>query len=156
MVCSIDYCNSICCSNQIITTVTRLRILGIIIPYIIGLLWLCVAYSQYKKILDLYNESAISVVPSRWEEPFGRVALEASSRGCALIISNKGGLTEAITNGIVIKKLNSTSLYNAIKKIIENPSLMKKLQRDSLKNFSLTNKNTALKIDNYRSQMLKF
>ena len=60
MVCSIDYCNTICCSNKIVTTVTRLRILGIIIPYIIGLLWLCVAYSQYKNILDLYKIITIS------------------------------------------------------------------------------------------------
>ena len=35
------------------------------------------------------------------EEPFGRTSLEASSRGCAVIISNRGGgLPETITNGI--------------------------------------------------------
>ncbi len=118
--------------------------------------YILLGFKKHEYIMNFLKKVNICVVPSRWEEPFGRVALEASSRGCALIISNKGGLTEAITNGIVIKKLNSTSLYNAVKKIIENPSLMKKLQRDSLKNFSLTNKNTALKIDNYRSQMLKF
>ena len=27
------------------------------------------------KILDLYKKSSISVVPSRWEEPFGRTAI---------------------------------------------------------------------------------
>ena len=118
--------------------------------------YILMGFKKHDYIMNFLKKVNICVVPSQWEEPFGRVALEASSRGCALIIRNKGGLTEAITNGIVIKKLNSTSLYNAIKKIIENPSLMKKLQRDSLKNFSLTNKNTALKIDNYRSQMLKF
>jgi glycosyltransferase involved in cell wall biosynthesis len=38
-------------------------------------------------------------VCSRWEEPFGRVALEASSRGCAVtIITNRGGLPEAVTD----------------------------------------------------------
>ena len=118
--------------------------------------YILLGFKKHDYIMNFLKKVNICVVPSQWEEPFGRVALEASSRGCALIISNKGGLTEAITNGIVIKKLNSTSLYNAIKKIIENPKLMKKLQKDSLKNFSLTNKNTALKIDNYRSQMLKF
>ena len=30
------------------------------------------------KILDLYKKSSISVVPSRWEEPFGRTAMESA------------------------------------------------------------------------------
>lgn len=118
--------------------------------------YILLGFKKHKYIMNFLKNVNICVVPSRWEEPFGRIALEASSRGCALVISNKGGLTEAITNGIVIKKLNSTNLYNAIKKIIENPILMKKFQRDSLNNFTLTNKNAAFKIDNYRSQILKF
>jgi len=118
--------------------------------------YILLGFKKHKYIMNFLKKVNICVVPSRWEEPFGRIALEASSRGCALIISNRGGLTEAITNGIVIKKLTSASLFNAIKKTIESPSLMKKLQRDSLKNFSLTNKNAALQIDNYRSQILKF
>ena len=118
--------------------------------------YILLGFKKHKYIMNFLKNVNICVVPSRWEEPFGRIALEASSRGCALVISNKGGLREAITNGIVIKKLNSTNLYNAIKKIIENPILMKKFQKDSLNNFTLTNKNAAFKIDNYRSQILKF
>ena len=44
----------------------------------------------HKKILDLYNLSSISVVPSRWEEPFGRTAMESAAHGCATITSQKG------------------------------------------------------------------
>jgi len=40
--------------------------------------------------LNLYNKTSISVVPSTWEEPFGRTSLEAASRGCATIISKRG------------------------------------------------------------------
>ena len=47
-------------------------------------------------------------------EPFGRSSLEASSRGCAVIISDKGGLKETITNAIVIKELNYINIYNQL------------------------------------------
>ena len=49
---------------------------------------------SHKKVMDYLSKSEIAIIPSRWEEPFGRTALEASSRGCATIISTKGGLTE--------------------------------------------------------------
>ena len=45
----------------------------------------------HKKVLKYLSKSEIAIIPSRWEEPFGRTALEASSRGCATIISNTGG-----------------------------------------------------------------
>jgi glycosyltransferase involved in cell wall biosynthesis len=38
----------------------------------------------------------VLVVPSRWDEPFGVVALEAIACGCAVIGSSGGGLPEAI------------------------------------------------------------
>lgn len=36
------------------------------------------------------------VIPSRWAEPFGMVALEGIASGCAIIGSDQGGLPEAI------------------------------------------------------------
>ena len=52
----------------------------------------------HKDTLKIYNYTSISVVPSFWEEPFGRTAMEAASRGCATIISKKGGLVETISS----------------------------------------------------------
>jgi glycosyltransferase involved in cell wall biosynthesis len=40
------------------------------------------------------TRAAIVVVPSRWAEPFGLVALEALASGAALICSPRGGLPE--------------------------------------------------------------
>ena len=42
---------------------------------------------NHKKILQYYNKSAISVVPSKWQEPFGRTAMESAAAGCATITS---------------------------------------------------------------------
>ena len=55
-------------------------------------------------VLDIYNKSSITIVPSLWEEPFGRSSLEAGSRGNAVILSKKGGLPETIHNPIFFKK----------------------------------------------------
>ena len=51
------------------------------------------------RLLIIYKKSSIAVVCSRWDKPFGRTSLEASANGCAVIISNRGGLPETLTNG---------------------------------------------------------
>ena len=45
-----------------------------------------------------------------WKNKF-----EASANGCAVIISNKGGLPETITNGIILKKLTVNEIYQKIR-----------------------------------------
>ena len=44
---------------------------------------------NHDKTLKYYEKSKIAVSPSTWEEPFGRTSMEAGSRGCATIISNR-------------------------------------------------------------------
>ena len=112
-------------------------------------------FLNHKKVLKIFEQSSIAVVCSRWEEPFGRTSLEASSRGCAVIISNRGGLPETITNGIILRNLNSSSLFNSIEKLITDPKKLKFLQKESLKNFYLTDKFISSKIDNYRSSIIQ-
>ena len=45
-------------------------------------------------VLAAMRAAAIVVVPSRWDEPFGLVALEAMAHGAALVCSPNGGLRE--------------------------------------------------------------
>ena len=99
-------------------------------------------FLNHKKTLDILNQSEIAVVPSRWEEPFGRTALEASSRGCATIISNKGGLTETTDHAIILKKLDYKTLYKEIKNLIINVkkrSLIQKKSRGNIRHIILNN-----------------
>jgi len=95
-------------------------------------------FLNHKTTLDILSKSEIAVVPSRWEEPFGRTALEASSNGCATIISNKGGLIETTDQAIILKKLDENNLYKEIKKLILNVKKRKHIQRDSRKNVKHT------------------
>ncbi len=112
-------------------------------------------FIEHKKVLDIYKKTSIAVVCSRWDEPFGRTSLEASSNGCAVIISNRGGLPETITNGLILKHLDEDELFNKLEKLIKDKKLRKSLQKLSHKNFYLTHKHISKKIDDYRDLKLK-
>jgi glycogen(starch) synthase len=46
-------------------------------------------------LAEQLNRHRVIVVPSRWQEPFGLVALEGIACGCRAIIAESGGLLEA-------------------------------------------------------------
>jgi glycosyltransferase involved in cell wall biosynthesis len=112
-----------------------------------------IGFQNHKKVLEIFKKTSISVACSRWEEPFGRTSLEAASRGCAVIISKRGGLPETITNGIILEKLTASNVYKEIKKLIDNENQRIKLQKLSLKNFYLTDDFISKKIDFYRDNI---
>jgi len=110
----------------------------------------------HNKVLDYLSKSEIAVIPSRWEEPFGRTALEASSRGCATIISNTGGLPETTDYAIKLKKLDTKNIENEIIKLIRNDKLRKHIQIKS-KNFVKHKlKINSQKIDLMRNSLFPF
>ena len=101
-----------------------------------------------------FIKSDISVVCPRKSEPFGRTALEASSAGCALIISDKGGLREASPKAMKLKKLTVKNVEKSIKKLIKDQSFKKSLQKRIYKHFYLTNNYISKKIDRYRDKLI--
>ena len=88
----------------------------------------------HNEILNYYKKSSISIVPSRWQEPFGRTAMESAAYGCATITSKKGGLPETFENSLFINKINETQLFKIIEKLILNKSYRKKIQLKNLNN----------------------
>ena len=110
-------------------------------------------FLKHNKVLSYLNSSEIAVVPSRWEEPFGRTALESSSRANATIISNRGGLPETTDHCITLSKLNYRELYKQIKILILKPKLRKKIQADGFKNVKHTIIDNCLKIDQIREEI---
>ncbi len=112
-------------------------------------------FLKHKKVLNILNKSEIAVVPSRWEEPFGRTALESSSRACATIISNRGGLPETTNHCVILKKLNSKELYKEIKKLILNTKYRKKIQNGGFKNVKHLVKNNSEFIDKIRVSLIQ-
>ena len=48
----------------------------------------------------VFNQIGCLVVPSQWEEPFGRVVVESYGYGVPVIGSNCGGIPELIDDGV--------------------------------------------------------
>ena len=111
-------------------------------------------FKKHNEVLNIFKKTSITVACSRWEEPFGRTSLEASANGCAVIITNKGGLPETVTDAKILQNLNEKSLTKLISNLIEDDRTRKNLQKKSILNFYLTHKFVSKKIDDYRSEKL--
>ena len=108
----------------------------------------------HDKILNYYKKSSISVVPSRWQEPFGRTAMESAAFGCATITSMNGGLPETFENSLFIKKINEQELYKIIQKLIKNSNYRKHIQKLNFKNVKHKLDDHVNKIDSIKNFFL--
>ena len=111
-----------------------------------------IGFASHEYVLKVLEKVSISVVCSRWEEPFGRTSLEAASRGSAVIISKKGGLPETSKSAILMQELSIKNIYDAIEKLILNQILLKKTQQQNYKNFKFDHKYISKLIDDVRDQ----
>jgi len=104
--------------------------------------------------LNLYNKTSISVVPSTWEEPFGRTSLEAASRGCATIISKRGGLKETVNHAIFLNEINQREVFNKMELLIKDNKLRKRIQKNLFTNILHKLDINSKKIDDYRDEII--
>jgi glycosyltransferase involved in cell wall biosynthesis len=110
-------------------------------------------FKENSFILNKLKEVSIATVPSRWDEPFGRSSLEAASRGCALILSNRGGLRETTNHSLILNDISEKDLFNKLDFLIKNKKFRKDLQKKTYKDFKLTNSYAAKQIDNLRNEL---
>ncbi len=109
-------------------------------------------FTSHENVLKKLKNVSISVVCSRWEEPFGRTSLEAASRGSAVIISKKGGLPETTKSAILLKELNSRNIYSEIENLILNRNKLTYFQKLNYRNFRFDHKYISKIIDDIRDQ----
>ena len=114
-----------------------------------------IGYKKNSEVLDYYSKSEIAVGNSVWDEPLGRIAIEASSRKCLPIISNKAGLSESKNIAIVLKKNSSSELVNILKKITKDKVLRRRKQKLFYKNNNFDLKIISKKLDNLRFEIIK-
>src|SRR5262249_24308079 len=80
----------------------------------------------------LLNQHRALVVPSRWAEPLGIVALEGIACGCVVVGSREGGLPEAIGPcGLTFENGNARELANRLKELLLNPGKIDALRKES-------------------------
>ena len=52
------------------------------------------------EVMRMRQESLLEVVPSIYPESFGRAALEALANGLPVVVSDRGGLTDIVQDGV--------------------------------------------------------
>lgn len=78
------------------------------------------------------NQHRILIVPSRWAEPFGIVALEAIACGCMVIGSANGGLPDAIGPcGFTFPNGDDKALAEMVEWVLRDPSLIAERLREA-------------------------
>jgi glycosyltransferase involved in cell wall biosynthesis len=92
---------------------------------------------SHGKILKLLKKSSICLVPSVWEEPFGRISMEASIYGNAVILSNRGGLSETSKYHIKLKNLHVNNIFKEINNLILDKKKLSKLQKKSFFDYKI-------------------
>ena len=80
----------------------------------------------------LLRQHKILVVPSRYDEPFGIVALEGIACGCVVVGSEGGGLPEAIGPcGRTFPNGDATALAGVLESLLKSPNEQKRLLAES-------------------------
>jgi glycosyltransferase involved in cell wall biosynthesis len=99
-----------------------------------------------------YAQVDVVVIPSLWNEPFGRTAIESLAHGIPVIASNRGGLPEIIEDGVtgmIIDPHEPGSLARAMSRFSAEPELAGRLGRNGAQRLSPFSEDSA--IDTYGS-----
>ena len=110
---------------------------------------------SHDKILKLLKKSSICLVPSVWEEPFGRISMEASIYGNAVILSNKGGLSETSKYHIKLKNLHVNNIFKEINNLILDKKKLSKLQKKSFFDYKIFIEKSAKIFDEIKLKNIK-
>jgi|GEM_PF-379584 len=78
---------------------------------------------------EYYQQADMAIVPSRWQEPFGLVGLEAFAYQIPVIGFAVGGITEWLkhkVNGLAVREGDTSRLARAIRILIDDPAARKR------------------------------
>lgn len=76
---------------------------------------------------EFYPKIDLLVVPSLWHDPLPRVVYEAYSYGKPVIGANRGGITEAIVDGVtgwLFDPSNEVGFLNTVQGVLTNPKIL--------------------------------
>ena len=90
------------------------------------------------ELIDIYDDHGIFLFPSLFEG-FGKVFLEAMSRGLCVVASNTGGMRDVIRtrhNGILVEVGNYKQVFEAVDFLLGHP--------DTANGMSMEARNTSI------------
>lgn len=108
----------------------------------------------HDEVLKYYKSSSIAIGNSKWQEPLGRLAIEASAAGCLSITSNTGGMIETNKYGIILKLNNVENLSKILLNLLKSKEKILNLQKKVYKNYYFSHSENIKKIDKIRTSLL--
>ena len=84
----------------------------------------------FDETMGAFARAAIVVVPSIWEETFGRTAMEANAYGAALVSSGRGGLKEVSGDAaLYIDEITKETIGGSVRQLIDHSAKREELQK---------------------------
>ena len=106
-------------------------------------------------LMTQFEKAAIVVVPSRWDEPLARTALEGLACGCAVLAYATGGLPEVLRGrGLLIERPDPDALALALERLIADDALRGRLQHQAWHDYPFEIGRLAARIDALRATIL--
>jgi len=88
------------------------------------------SFRPHDQVLASLRGASIAVVPSLWDDPFPRTALEALAQGCALICSRMAASPRLASNGrSFLDTISPDAIAGALERLISNDTERLALQR---------------------------
>ena len=112
-------------------------------------------FLPHDQVQEHFRRAAIVVVPSIWQEPFGRTAIEGLAAGCAVIAYDRGGLGEILRErGLLLEESSPDALAAALERVIADRTLRDELQGRAWSDFPFGIKETTARHDDLREALL--
>ncbi|HEY3777969.1 MAG TPA: glycosyltransferase family 4 protein [Rhizomicrobium sp.] len=112
-------------------------------------------FRPHEEVVAAQRQASIAVVPSKWDDPFPRTALEALAAGCALVCSRRGGLPEiGEERALFLDEVSVGCLEHALDRLISMDSERIALQHRGRTDFPFAVARTTRSLDNLRDRLV--
>lgn len=85
---------------------------------------------RWQDVENLYHSADIVLVPSRWDEPFGLVNIEAGACRKPVVATQVGGIPEIIddgVNGFLVEREDFPALLDRVMRLVDDPALRRRM-----------------------------
>jgi glycosyltransferase involved in cell wall biosynthesis len=87
---------------------------------------------RHDEVKAATRRAGIAMVPSVFEEPFGRTAIEAMASRCAVVYSARGGLPEVVADsGLALDEVSAPAIIAALRRLVADPVLRTRLGEEA-------------------------
>jgi glycosyltransferase involved in cell wall biosynthesis len=80
----------------------------------------------YERLPGVYADHDLFVYPGRWDEPFGRVFLEAMSAGTPVVSTDVGSVAEIVGNAGAVTDQSVSALADGVRSTLDEQTLARK------------------------------